>query len=185
KLSEVYPEAKITLENYDFNYLETALYTGEADVAIAISTCVRSSDTIEIVYLTEIPRLIIYSKKHKLASEKKKLTPQDFQDEIFFIPPLCDEAFVANLVRSFIEPYGVTPHLRFTTSIESMFVSVVNGLGVAVADTWAMKPRKDNYGSIPLNSKHKVIVAWNKKIDNPVLGLFLKELAAQFPESEL
>ena len=183
-LSEEYPSAKISLENYGFDYLETALYTAEADVAIVISTCIRSSDAIEVRLLTEIQRRLIYSKKHPAAA-KKNITPQDFKDEIFFVPPPYDEKFIVNLVKSFVEPYGITPHLRFTESIESMFTSVANGLGVAVADAWATDTLEHSCNYISLNSKHKVVVAWHRKSDNPMIKLFLEELLNCFPESEI
>lgn len=179
KLSREHPEIKLLLESYNFNHLPVALNDGEADLIVALNASLYAASSLEIHPLTEIPRVIVYSKTHPLAN-KASLEPADFKTETFFIPAPDEAVHIVELVRSFCEPYGFTPKIQGVKSTESLILCVLNGLGVAVTDLWTIKAAREGLCYIPLNSNHAISIAWRKNNYNQALPIFLHELARTF-----
>jgi DNA-binding transcriptional LysR family regulator len=170
-----YEDLNISIICHDFQKLETLVLGEDADIAFALNENVHTIPSLEAKLLLEIDRFIIFAKGHPAAA-KEIVDPADFSEELFFIPKPNDSAYIANLLRSFMEPYGFIPNLQYVNNSESIFANVANGLGVAVVDEWSVNEFKNAVESLRIGSKYKVMALWKKKNSNPALKVFLSEL---------
>lgn len=173
------PPIQITLESYGFQQLTGSLNEDVIDIAITLPAHVPSIPTLEVHTLTEVPRLLIYSRNHPL-SQRGGLGPADFKDEVFLVPYPDEASFIIDLVKSFCEPYGFVPKIRPLRNVESLLINVLNGLGVAIVDEWLLHMLGEKPLHIRLNTDHAIVIAWKKNNSNSALPLFLHAMAEQF-----
>jgi len=179
RMTKSNPEMVFVLESHNFNQLPMALAEGEVDLIISLNFGLYAMPSLEIHSLTEVPRVVIYSEHHPLAN-CENLRPQVFKDEVFFIPVQDEAVHIVELVRSICEPYGFTPRIRGVKNVESLILSVLNGLGVAITDDWTIQSGWQGLRHIPLNTNHAISIAWRRNNDNPALAVFLREIALEF-----
>ena len=108
--------------------------------------------------LTEISRILVYSKSIYKPGKKKK-TPKDFKDETFWVVGDEEVPGAIQLVKSYCQPYGFDPRCKTAPNTESCIASLHNG-GVAVLDTWMRDMNNEEYGYLTLNSNHVVSMFW-------------------------
>jgi DNA-binding transcriptional LysR family regulator len=179
-IRKVYPNTSIIVENISFEDLENALLGDSADVVISPVIAIRNIHALETRYFTELRHLIVYSKQHPLVG-RKKLSPQDFRNEIFFYPVGVDASFAQNLARNYIEPYGFMPVFQPVPNDQSMITNVLNGFGVAMVDTWFLHTYRHVLKSVELDEFTKIVLAWKRNNKKLALELFLREIKP--PES--
>ena len=170
-----FPNAAVYLEDNDFFGLEDILADNRADIIITFEFALCELPQVEKKRLVKLPRSIIYSDKYQVG-KSGKLNPQDFSDALFIIPKSARASSIADIVHSFIDPYGFVPKLRFVDSIGSAAACVANGIGVMYADVWCFSGVGKGFNQLLLREKSPVCVAWKKKNDNPAVQLFLEEL---------
>lgn len=183
KMLKTYPNIEFHLENYPFDQLVHALNEGEIDLAIGIRHNMFELATLEIVELTQIPRILVYSVKDVVASEIENVTPQDFKKHKFL---LCNnDNNILGLVSSYFKPYGFVPQIQIVNNMDSVFSNVLNGSGVTIVDQWTERIHHPLLRNIPLESMHKVAVAWRREESNEVSAMFIQELMDYFKKESL
>lgn len=177
-IAQNHPNIKIILESNHITGLAATLLSNDADIAIALATSLHTSPQLNIHKLTTVPHVIIFSKSHRCA-DKEVIVPSDFKDDIFFVPSPDEVTHIVELVKNYCEPHGFIPTIQGVKNFESLILSVANGLGVAVADSWVGQTYR-TLRSIDLDSYHDIAVAWKNNNDNPAIPVFLHELARHF-----
>ena len=174
KVQNTIPAVKFNLICSEFANLEIMLQREQADVIISLNINIHPAANIEIKPLVKIPGAIIYSKNHPAAIQAK--TPADFKNDVFLVPIVRELDFIINLVNSFVEPYGFTPKIQKVGNVESMLVNIVNGIGVAIVDSWVVDQSTRSFLTMPIETEYTIETAWKRNNKNPALAAFLDEL---------
>ncbi len=172
ELKEEYGNVRVLLENCAFSEISHSLLEHEVDIGITLGNDALALPSLETHTLVEIPRVIIYSPKLKIAN-KDKLVPADFKNEYFLVPRSHRSTFVFDLVRSFCEPYEFNPEICEVRNTESLLNAVINGLGVAIVDYWTYITIQDVCSAIYIDSSESISVSWRKNNNNPLIVSFL------------
>lgn len=131
--------------------------------------------------LTTIPSVLIFSKHHPLA-KKQNLTLRDFRRELFILSSPDETGFLPDAVKAFCKPLGFEPRVRIVRNNESMLLSVMNSLGVAIVESYTWEAYDKHLGYIPLTNNIAVAAAWRRGDTNPALPIILKQLRHQFSQ---
>jgi DNA-binding transcriptional LysR family regulator len=170
-------EFGIYIECYNNLHLDKMLSNQMADVAFMMGPFARSRPLIESRELIRIRRGIICAKNYPLSSNGP-VRPEMFRDEPFFLFATHDADVTSEYSNVEMNPYGFIPKLRLVRDVDSVFVNVVNGLGVAIVEEWAYIAKQCDLQFIPLESECPIIVKWYRGNQNPVLRKFLDLLFA-------
>jgi DNA-binding transcriptional LysR family regulator len=175
KFSKEFPDISVSVECLEINELTKALTTNNLDVVLTLDNSLDGIKDINKQKVTEIQKLILYSKFQKLP-KKQNLTPYDFKDETFYVIA-NEEAHNAELeIRNYCKSYGFVPHLKLSPNMESIFASVENGLGVTFFDTWGKNIiNTPSFKYVLLDSNHKVSMAWNKNNKSEIVHVLVNE----------
>lgn len=174
-LKEKHGDIRICLENCAFNQVPRHVYDREMDVGLTLGSDIVEMPILTSCRLLEVPRVIMYSREHHLAG-KEDLVPADFKNEWFLVPQSNRSAYIEDLVNSFCEPYDFAPEIQTVRNTESLMNSVLNGLGVAIADYWTYETMKRHCCCVPLESTHTITAVWRKDNKNPLIKEFVREL---------
>lgn len=173
---------RVCLESYAFHQMIPALSKNEIDIGITLNTDIEVLPTLEVSIVTEVPQVIMYSRKHPLA-DKEGVTPYDFRKELFFVPHSDRATYIVDLVNSFCEPYGFTPRIRSVRSTESLLMNVNCGLGVAIADFWTLQMGGSMCRYVLLEATHIIAAVWKRDNRNPLIVPYIKEINRLFGNS--
>jgi len=173
--SEKYPNIQIGLECYSVRGLIQALKSDKSDAILTLDDTLDNIEGIQTMVLTEIPKIILYSSKHRLA-HKTELEPVDFKNETFFVMSADEVSYAGNLVKSWCEYYGFVPKIQYVRSIESMNACVQNGMGAAISDYWSCARDSVDFQYLKLDTNHKISLAWKKDSKNQKVYVLANEL---------
>ncbi len=171
-----YPNIEISLETYGVRGLIRAVKTGRADLILTLGVTLKDTEGIEVSKLAEISQILLFSRKHPLA-DKPDLNPADFRDEKFFVMAAEEASYADTLVREYCRPYGFEPDIVRVRSIESMFSSVQNGMGVCICDMWSQAKDSMDFSYLRLDTKHEISLAWIPDSGNSAVNIVVNELA--------
>jgi DNA-binding transcriptional LysR family regulator len=172
-------DISVSVECLEVDELIQALITNKLDVILVLDDCLNDISDINRQKVTEIQMLILYSELHEL-SKKENLTPYDLKDETFYIINNRRLHAKEGEIRNHCKPYGFVPHLKQVQSMESIFASVENGLGVTFFDIWGRNIHSSPFKYILLDSKHKVSMAWNKMAKSQTIQSRVDEVELYF-----
>lgn len=182
--SENYPNVEISLETYGVKGLIQALKQDNLDVIMTLGVTLHGIDGLTVRKLAEIPKILLFSSRHKLA-QKADLKPEDFMDDTFFVMSAEEVSYAGTLVKEYCAPYGFEPRIQCVRNIESMNVSVQNGLGVSISDYWSRVKDNADFRYIELNEKHEIALGWMKDSQNQDINVLANELefllSSQYP----
>ncbi len=171
-----YPNVKLELECYSIKNLAQALKNESIDVALSIDITLKDIENLEFKEITEIQKIILFSKRHRL-SINCELTPKDFKDETFFVLSNDEASYAGEIVIDDMKRlYGFKPKLQYVHNIDSMNACVHNGMGVAILDSWSSAKQMEDLRYIPIESKHKIILAWKNKKASDLVHVFSNEI---------
>ena len=174
KMTMAYPNIEFHIENYSFEQLIHVISEDDIDVAIGLSHNMYELATLEVQELTQISRLLIYSVSNDVARVIEHPVPADFKNQRFLIAN--NDNNILGLVSSYCKPYGFVPQIQIVNNMDSIFANVINGLSVTIVDQWTERIHHPNLRHIPLESMHKISVAWKRDALNDVRAMFIKEL---------
>ncbi|MFV0440326.1 MAG: LysR family transcriptional regulator substrate-binding protein [Lachnospirales bacterium] len=177
-------DVRFVLENLSFSSILYSIIEKELDVGITLETDVLKAPTIDSCVLTEIPRVLVYSKNYNLKNNTI-LEPMDFKDEWFLVPRTNRGSYINDLLNSFCEPYGFKPNVQEVRNTESLTNSVVNGLGVAVVDYFTYESLKKHCHCIVLESTATIAAMWRKDNTNILIKSFIQELQHSLENFEI
>ncbi|MDR2939731.1 MAG: LysR family transcriptional regulator [Clostridiales bacterium] len=179
QMEEKQAKFRVCLQSYAFHQIIPALNKNEIDIGITLNTDIELRPKLDIMVLTEVPQVILYSQEHPLAG-KQGLTPYDFRKELFFVPQSDRATYIVDLVNGFCEPYGFLPRIQSVRNTESLLMNVHNGLGVAITDFWTHQMGGRQYLYILLESTHTITAVWQRNESNPLVPIFIRELKELF-----
>ena len=181
--SKEFPDISVSVECLEIDELIQALVTNKLDIILILDDCLEGIKGIEKQKITEIQRLILYSKFQELT-KKQDLTPYDFRNETFYIVA-NEEANNRELeVRNYCKSYGFVPRLKRVPNMESIFASVENGLGVMFFDTWGQNINTSSFKYILLDSNHEISMAWNRTNKSKIVKVLVNEIMAYLKQNK-
>jgi DNA-binding transcriptional LysR family regulator len=175
-----YPNSRILVESEDFRTLRTNLVKEKLDLAISMEYFLPCLDDVKFQLISRHKLFLTIPKAHPL-SQKLGLTITDFQHETFFILDSASNPRGIDIVYDICRKCGFTPKTEACNSLESYFIKLELGYGVAVFDTSLRFPENFDQSfifiDIPEDVEYaKVSAAWNRNNSNPALQLFIEEL---------
>ena len=173
--SKNYPNVEIFLETYSVKGLIQALKQNNVDVILTLGVTLNDVEGINVRKLANIPKILLFSSRHKLAN-KTNLRPEDFKDDMFFVMSADEVSYAGKLVKEYCAPYGFEPRIQYVRNIESMNISVQNGLGVSISDFWSRVKDNSDFRYIELKEKHEIALAWLTDSTNQDANVLANEL---------
>lgn len=177
--SSKYPKIRLSLESRGFRGLLDALANKEIDAIISIDITLPDSENISVRRLTELPMIILYSSKHRLASLDTP-TPAEFKNEVFFAVSDSEVSGVGEYIKAYCAPYGFEPKIEFLPNIDSVMLSVENGMGVTIGDYWSRLLTNSEIRHTMMQSNHIISIAWRNDNSNPAVNILVNELTFLF-----
>lgn len=173
-LTEKHPDIMIHLESGDFNELSSKLNNGSIDLALSFSNNFSNNKNINLKYLKDIQRYIVYSKSKYLNSEKD-LNVNDFINENFFVFSNTLDQTTSEIIVDIHNCLGYEPKIIQVANIESMMLNVEAGRGVAIFDEWHRIINNNMLKVIGTGNSHKIYAAWRKDNKSNAIESFLDE----------
>lgn len=171
---EKHIHVNLNLESRDLTELRDSINSGADDIMITMSDNIDNIKNIGQRYLTDIKRLIVYSKTNHL-NYRDNLNLIDFKNENFFVftKPLGKSS--VEILNDICNDFGFEPKITQVSNIESMMLNVETGKGVAIFDEWHRILNNPMLKYIDAGTTHKVYAVWKKGNDNKAINLFLDE----------
>lgn len=171
---KLHSQVRVQIYSYDVNEMENALSTDAVDMVMTIDPVSGEGKGMTSTELWKVPRVLLYSKNHRLAQEKQELSPIDFEDETFLVISEGEHSFYGqDLVKGFCKPYGFVPKVLAVNSTDSMMAGIQCRMGVAIVDAWSRELSHPEFGHITLDSSHIVRLMWKTKWTDPVIQDFV------------
>jgi DNA-binding transcriptional LysR family regulator len=189
KFQAKYPNSRILVESEDFRTLRINLVKEKCDLAISMEYFLSGLEDIKFQLISRQKLFLAIPKVHPL-SQKPGLTITDFQHETFFILNAASNPRDIDIVYDICGKCGFTPRTEACNSLESYFIKLELGYGVAIFDTSIRFPENFDksfiFIDIPGDEEYaKVSAAWNRNNSNPALQLFLKELKSIIEDQDM
>jgi len=167
-----YPGAGISLSCLNTKELATALLRDNLEVILTFQDSVLRFKEFDFEDVVQRTKVLQYSSLHPLAG-KEDLRPQDFRDEVFFVPVDEDMEAIRRIVIRSCRPYGFVPKIKYVDNPETMNASMQNGLGVCISDRWSWAQGFSATHAIDLKSSQMVSLAMKKGSRNEAAREFL------------
>ena len=185
------PNIKLDLLLSRRKELQRLFLDGELDGVILLSFEAEEINNFPSVMTMDLPqgyhRLIYHPTEEK---SKAELTIDDFRDETFiFLSQIDYDNKVNNSIAKILEELEIEPkHIHWVDSVESIFLYVEEGMGVAVAGPSLRMVENDRISSIPLISEHSLAglsFCWKSVNANPALTVFIDHIRKILSELSL
>ena len=177
-LREKNPNLLVEMERNSFRNLRQGLDRGAYDLLITLEFELDGRDEWESKILFRQPGAIVLSRSHPLA-ERDDLTIEDFRNEPFVAISREDSPGGYDLLLKQCGQCGFVPNIvRETATLESLFLCVEMGMGVAILDRNTRLERNDALRIIDIPNSHAagVAVVWRKDNRNPMVPALVEAL---------
>ncbi len=168
EIKNLYPSMELKVISHSLGESAKKLNAGEVDVAITVDDFNTNGSRFEKVQLTEVDKVILYSKEHKLAG-KQHLTPGDFKNEIFYSLSDKEVPFADTFIRHYCSKYKFTPLIEHLPNLQTIYANIKFGQGVMVYDKFEKSHMDDDFLMLPLDIKGGLFMIWNRENQNPAL----------------
>lgn len=177
--SSKFPKTSITIECLGIDDLIQGLLSKKLDVILVLDQCIAEISDFYTKKVADIQVVILYSKFHRLAG-KKKITPYDFKDEIFYFVNSEKSHRQEAEIYKYCKVYGFLPKIRKVKRMESLLISVENCLGVAFLDGLCADVNNSSFKYVPIDLTAGISMAWNKINKNEAVQTFINEFILNF-----
>ncbi len=168
--------------------LQRLFLDGELDGVILLSFEAEEISSYPSVMTLDMPQgyhSLIYHPKHDKSSGE--MTIEDFKDETFiFLSTKDADDKVNKIVIQILQEVGLEPkRIIWVDSVESIFLYVEEGLGVAVTGPMLRIAENDRIRSIPLKCEKFMTglsFCWKSINANPALTIFIDHLKKKISE---
>lgn len=167
-IKKIYPSIELKVICHGLGESVKKLSSGEVDVVITVDDFNINESRFEKRRLTEVDKVILYSKAHRLAG-KDNLKPQDFKNEIFYSLPDKDVPFADTFIRSCCSKYGFVPIIEHLPNLQTVYANIKFGQGVMLYDKFEKSHMDDDFLMLPLEIKGGLFAVWDKENTNPAL----------------
>ena len=178
KLREKDPKLLIEMERNSFRNLRQGLERGAYDVLFTMEFELEGHPDWESVMLFQQPGAIVISRAHPLA-HRENLTMDDFRNEPFVAISREESPGGYNLLIKQCGESGFVPNIvRETATMESLFLCVEMGMGVAMLDRNTRLERNSSLRiiDIPESRAAGLVAVWRKDNHNPLIPVLIKSL---------
>ena len=177
-LRESDPNLVIEMERNSFRNLRQGLERGTYDVLFTLEFELNGRDDWDSCMLFSQPGAIAISRAHPLAGQER-LTIEDFRYEPFVAISREDSPGGFNLLLDQCGKCGFVPNIvRETSTLESLFLCVEMGVGVAILDRNTRLERNDAVRliTIPGSQAAGLVAVWRKDNTNPMVPALISAL---------
>ena len=177
-LREQNPNLVIEMERNSFRNLRQGLDRGAYDVLFTLEFELEGHPDWESVVLFHQPGAIVISRSHPLA-QKEGITIEDVRREPFVAISREDSPGGYDLLLKQCGECGFTPNIvRETATLESLFLCVEMGIGVAILDRNTRLERNTSLRiiDIPGSRASGLTAVWRKDNRNPMVPALIKSL---------
>lgn len=173
---EKYKNINLKLESRDSMELMDNINNGSDDIIITLIENLDSLKNINLRYITDIKRFIVYSKTNRI-NDKTNLNLNDFKNENFFVFAKLFGKTSNEILKEICSDFGFEPRVTLVSNIDSMMLNVETGKGVAIFDEWHRVLNSSMLKSLDTGTNHRVHAAWKKENSNKdnAINLFLDE----------
>ncbi len=175
--SNTYPAVGYSIVQDTVKNLKEGLNHGELDISFNIICDVIDSPALEWKKLHRYPYCAFMAKDHPLAREKSIDITRLAKEPIISLESfLLPGAYTALL--QYYADHGFSPKIvRYAASLDTMFLFVEAGIGIAVLQNCFDFLASDNISMVTLENEFDsfdLVVAWRKDNPNPAVPLFIK-----------
>lgn len=177
-LREAHPSMVITMERNSFRNLRHGLDRGSYDVLFTLEFELQQREDWESHLLMRQPGAIAISRSHPLA-RRDKLSIEDFRHEPFVAISREDSPGGYALLLDQCGRCGFVPNVvRETSTLESLFLCVEMGVGVAIVDRNTRLERNDavRLVTLPDSTAAGMVMVWRRDNQNPMVRQLLRTL---------
>lgn len=174
-----YPTMSIEMERDSFRKLRQGLDRGTYDVLFTLEFELGGREDWDSYMLFRQPGAIAISRTHPMAG-RDKLSIQDFRNEPFVAISREESPGGYQLLLDQCGRSGFTPNIvRETATLESLFLCVEMGVGVAVLDRNTRLERNDAVRliTIPDSAAAGLMAVWRRDNQNPMVPRLIETLA--------
>ena len=178
KLQQDEPNLLVELERNSFRNLRQGLDRGSYDVLFTLEFELDGHPDWDSLVLFQQPGAIVISRSHPLA-QKEGLTIEDFRNEPFVAISREDSPGGFDLLLKQCGQCGFTPNIvRETATLESLFLCVEMGIGVAILDRNTRLERNTALRiiDIPGSRAAGLAAVWRKDNRNPMVPALIEML---------
>ncbi len=171
--SEYYPYVKINLRSYSFNGLIEGLYSNKLDFIITLRFDVENRDRLQYKVIEKTRDHVVVHKDHRLAGARYvKLS--DFKDDTFIMVSTEDSEESPRLILDALKNAGVSPNIKFASSISEEMLWVEAGVGVCILDNRSILFENPAVHFLDVDpvSDPSLTLAWNIDNYNPLKKIF-------------
>lgn len=177
-LREQNPSLMIEMERNNFRNLRQGLDRGAYDVLFTMEFELAGRSEWDSILLLQQPGAIIMSRSHPLA-QRQDLSISDFRMEPFVAISREESPGGFNLLLRQCADSGFTPNIvRETATMESLFLCVEMGMGVALLDRNTRLERNTSlrFIDIPESRAAGLVAVWRKDNRNPMVPKLIEAL---------
>ena len=177
-LREQDPNLIIEMERNSFRNLRQGLDRGTYDVLFTLEFELEGRTEWDSCVLFQQPGAIVISRAHPLAS-RDDLTIEDFRNEPFVAISREDSPGGYNLLLKQCGECGFVPNIvRETATLESLFLCIEMGMGVAILDRNTRLERNTALRiiDIPESRASGLAAVWRKDNRNPMVPALIEAL---------
>ncbi len=178
-LRERYPGMTIEMERNSFRNLRQGLDRGTYDVLFTLEFELTGRDDWDSYMLFRQPGAIALSRTHPLSGQEH-LSMEDFRSEPFVAISREDSPGGYQLLLDQCGKCGFRPNIvRETSTLESLFLCVEMGVGVAMLDRNTRLERNDAVRliTIPNSEAAGLAAVWRRDNQNPMVSHLIEALA--------
>ena len=183
RLRELCPGVTVELERNSFRNLRQGLDRGAYDMLITMEFEAEGREDWESHVLFSQPGALAINRTHPLAS-RDDLTIEDLRDEPFVAISRENSPGGHALLMEQCGKCGFVPNIvRQTSTVESLFLCVEMGVGVAILDRNTRLERNDAVRLITIPNSHAagLVAVWRKDNQNPIVRQMAKILKEKMP----
>jgi DNA-binding transcriptional LysR family regulator len=173
RFQEKYSGIDLLLRRGNHSELLQWLYDKTLDLSVSLKIDVMDKEWLDFRTLYNIESVLLINARHPLAN-REELSLMDFRDETFVNVSARESPILNAMLKQECERAGFTPKVLEAPDINAQTLYLESGKGVAVGsvnNTAAFNPRITMVRLSELRPL-EIVVAWNRKNDNPCIPLF-------------
>lgn len=172
------PRVSIEVERNNFRALRQGLDRGIYDVLLTMEFELEGQEDWDSLILFHEPGAVVLSRNHPLAG-RDDLTLADFREEPFVVISREVSPGGYNLLLKQCGTAGFVPRIvRETSNLESLFLCIEMGLGVALLDRNTRLEHSDNMKIVSMPGSHSsgLTLAWKRENSNPMVRTLVENM---------
>jgi DNA-binding transcriptional LysR family regulator len=171
-----YPDIHVGFDSVHHKIMYAGLKNNDYDITITHALEFRGKNEYNsFVIFENVPTVLIFSAKHKLAG-KKKLRITDFKDEIFYVLSEDEKPLAKTVHEEYCKDNGFIPRFKEFSNIDSIYLALETGAGCTILDKMKRICNNSAYKWFELDLSINIGFVWKKTNNNPALRLFLNEV---------